>query len=154
MRGCMDPRDRRDVALYRRGLLARLHLGTDKRAHGVRIRRQKGLAHRFAVRLEDRPVRFLGAQRVGRVSALRHRLPFEQVRQRAVEHRLRGDRHGPEFRAPLGHFHFIHRIIEGNQKRFRHDNCNYRSLTISIETIDLIEKFPLASEAHFEMRST
>ena len=105
-----DPRDRRDVALDRCGLLAGLHLRTDECTHGVGIRREERLAHGFAVRLEDRPVRLLRAQRIDRVSALRHRLPFEQVRQRAVEHRLRRDRHWLEFRAPLGHFHLIHRF--------------------------------------------
>lgn len=54
-------------------------------------------------------IRLLGTQRIGGVSALRHRLPFEQGRRRALEHRLRRDRHWPEFRAPLGHFHYMHR---------------------------------------------
>lgn len=48
-------RDRRDVGLDRRGLLAGLHLGTDKGANGVRIRRQKRLSNRLAVRLEYSP---------------------------------------------------------------------------------------------------
>src|SRR5580658_8223038 len=117
MRGRMYARDRRDIALYRRRLLTGLHLGTDKFAHGVGIRGQKGLAHRLAVRLEYRAIRLLRAQRIGGVSALRHRLPFEQVRQRAVKQRLRSDRHGPEFRAPLGHFHLIHRFSKEIKNR-------------------------------------
>lgn len=117
MRSGVHARDRRDVALYGRGLLAGLHLGTDKCTHGVRIRREERFAHGFAIRLEYRPVRLLGAQRIDRVSALRHRLPFEQVRQRPVKHRLRGDGHGPEFRAPLGHFHLIHRFSNETKNR-------------------------------------
>jgi hypothetical protein len=34
-----------------------------------------------------------------------------------MKHRLRGDRHGPEFRAPLGHFHFIHRFSKEIKNR-------------------------------------
>jgi len=140
MRGRMYARDRRDIALYRRRLLAGLHLGTDKFSNSVRLRRQKGLAHGFAIRLEYRPIGLLRAQRIGRVSALRHRLPFEQVRQRAVKHRLRGDRHGPEFRAPLGHFHLIHRFSKETKsllvmitviiKRILSDYLNDRSRVV------------------------
>jgi hypothetical protein len=110
MRGGMYTRDRRDVALYRRRLLAGLHLESDKRAHGVGIRRQVSLAYRFAIRLEYRPIGLLGPQRIGRVSALRHRLPFEQSRQRTFKHQFRWDRRRREFGAPLGHFPFIHRF--------------------------------------------
>jgi hypothetical protein len=55
------------IALHRRRLLARLHLIVDERADGLGIRRQKRLAARFAERLEDRAVRFLGTERIGGV---------------------------------------------------------------------------------------
>ena len=44
--------DRRDIALYRRGLLASLHLRSDKSANRVELRRQIGLANQLAIRLE------------------------------------------------------------------------------------------------------
>ena len=70
MGGRMHARDGRYIALYRRGLLARLHLGSDICANGVGIGRQIGLCPRtLAKRLEYRAVRFLGAQRIDRVSA-------------------------------------------------------------------------------------
>lgn len=95
----------RMYARDRRRLLAALHLESNKFANGVGIRRQIGLADGIAKRLEYRPIGLLGAQRVGRVSALRHRLPFEQRCQRPLKHRLRRERHWLEFRDPLGHFH-------------------------------------------------
>ncbi len=88
----MHARDRRHVALDRRGLLAGFHTILDERADGLRIRRQIALALRFAKSLENLAIRLLGAERIGRVSALRHRLPFEQGRQRPFEHRLRDNR--------------------------------------------------------------
>jgi hypothetical protein len=65
MGGRMYARDRRDIALYRRRLLAGLHLGSDKCVQGVGFGGQIGLANEFAKRLEYRAVRLLRVQRIG-----------------------------------------------------------------------------------------
>jgi hypothetical protein len=82
MGGRMHARDRRHVAFYRSGLLAGLHAILDERADRLWSCRQAGLTARFAVGLEDRAVRLLGTQRIGRVRALRHRLPLKQGSER------------------------------------------------------------------------
>jgi hypothetical protein len=100
----VNSRDGRNVPLDRRGLLSGRDAAVNERPNRLGIRGQIGLASRITEGLEYRPIRLLRPERIGRIRALRHGLPFEQRGQRALKHGSWSDRLGIKFRSPDGRF--------------------------------------------------